>query len=153
MPEIRLPQQTFSTSSGGVNLSSLEKEPFLVLYFYPKDNTPGCTIEGKDFAKNHEAFQALGTVVYGISKDTVASHQKFKTGCEFPFELISDPTGELCRHFEILKKKKMFGKEYEGIERSTFLFKAGKLIKEWRNVTVFGHVKEVLETIQKETSA
>ncbi len=142
----KLPDFTLSTTQGEVKLSEVET-PYLVVYFYPKDNTPGCTLEGQDFAKHFKKFSKLGASVYGVSRDSLKSHDKFKCQFEFPFALISDPEEKLCQHFEVMKMKKLYGKEYLGVDRSTFLFKGGKLIKEWRNVKVTGHVEEVLEAI------
>ncbi|WP_020408088.1 peroxiredoxin [Hahella ganghwensis] len=118
----------------------------VVIYFYPKDNTPGCTTEGQDFRDHHEAFSKHNTVIFGVSKDSLKTHQNFKAKHEFPFELITDPNEELCKLFDVIKLKKLYGKEYMGIERSTFLIdSSGKLAKEWRKVKVKGHVTEVLE--------
>lgn len=117
----------------------------VVLYFYPKDHTPGCTIESKAFRDAIDEFQATDTVIFGISRDTLVSHERFKTKHCMPFELISDESSELCQLFAVLKQKSMFGKKYMGIERSTFLIdKKGILRVVWRKVSVMGHVKEVL---------
>ena len=122
----------------------------VVLYFYPKDNTPGCTAEGKDFAALHEQFLQENTVILGISRDNLALHEKFKQKYSFPFELISDSDGILCQHFDVIKMKSMFGKKYPGIERSTFLIdQEGVLRKEWRKVKVKGHADAVLAAVQK----
>jgi peroxiredoxin Q/BCP len=120
---------------------------FTVVYFYPKDDTPGCTQEGKDFTTYHDELARLGAVVYGVSRDNEKSHEKFKCKYNFSFELISDTEEHLCKQFDVLQLKKNYGKEYIGIERSTFLFHEGKLVKEWRNVKVEGHAKAVLEEI------
>lgn len=120
----------------------------VVLYFYPKDNTPGCTLESQDFRDNYKKFESLNTVIFGISRDSVKSHEGFKCDQNLPFELISDHDEALCQLFDILKPKNMYGKEVIGIERSTFLINAeGVLIHEWRKVTVDGHCLEVLERI------
>lgn len=120
-----------------------------VIYFYPKDNTPGCTTEGQDFAAHHAKFMALNTRIYGVSKDTLRSHENFKAKHAFPFELISDADESLCRLFDVIKPKKLYGKEYVGIERSTFLIDAdGVLRQEWRGVKVKGHVEAVLEAVR-----
>lgn len=122
------------------------KGQHLVLYFYPKDLTPGCTIESKDFRDHLKDFEKLNTRIIGVSRDSMASHEKFKKDCGLPFELISDEEETLCKLFGVIKKKTMYGKEVLGIERSTFLIdKAGILRKEWRGVKVDGHAKEVLE--------
>ena len=137
-----------ATSDTTVTLSEL-KGKNIVIYFYPKDNTPGCTTEGQNFRDNAEAFSAANTVIFGVSRDSLRMHTNFKTKHEFPFELISDPEEELCKLFDVIKLKKNYGKEYMGIERSTFLINAeGKLAQEWRKVKVKGHVEEVLEAAQ-----
>jgi len=121
----------------------------VVIYFYPKDNTPGCTTEGQDFRDAHAEFAGLNAVIYGVSKDSLRTHANFKAKHEFPFELISDPDEALCRLFDVIKLKKLYGKEYEGIERSTFLIDAkGVLRQEWRKVKVPGHVAEVLAAVR-----
>lgn len=117
-----------------------------VLYFYPKDNTPGCTREGEDFARLFKKFQKLGVAIYGISRDSLASHEKFKAKMGFPFELVSDKDEELCKEFDVIKMKNMYGKKVRGIERSTFVLdKKGKIEKEWRGLKVDGHAQEVLD--------
>tara|TARA_B100000927_G_scaffold39780_1_gene28489 strand:+ start:2047 stop:2496 length:450 start_codon:yes stop_codon:yes gene_type:complete len=120
----------------------------IVLYFYPRDNTPGCTSEGEDFRDNFKSFVKKNTLVFGISKDTLKSHENFKDKFNFPFELISDPEEKICKLFDVIKEKSMYGKKYMGIERSTFLIDSnGKLTKEWRKVKVKGHVEEVLNSL------
>ena len=122
----------------------------IVLYFYPKDNTPGCTQEGEDFRDLYKEFKKLKTEIYGISRDSLKSHEGFKTKYKYPFELISDPDEKLCNLFDVIKEKNMYGKKYMGIERSTFLInKDGKLSAEWRKVKVNGHAIEVLEAVKK----
>ncbi|MFN3580821.1 MAG: peroxiredoxin [Pseudomonas sp.] len=134
-----------ATSGQTVTLSDLQNRQ-IVIYFYPKDNTPGCTTEGQDFRDLHADFVAANTLIYGVSKDSLKVHENFKAKQSFPFELISDPDEELCRLFDVIQLKMMYGKEYEGIERSTFLIdKQGVLRKEWRKVKVKGHVAEVLD--------
>ena len=121
----------------------------VVLYFYPKDNTPGCTVEGAAFGDAHGAFRKAGAVIVGVSRDSLASHARFKEKMAFPFELVSDPDEALCKRFDVIRMKKMYGKEVRGIERSTFLIGAdGKVAKEWRGVKVPGHVDEVLEAVK-----
>jgi thioredoxin-dependent peroxiredoxin len=116
-----------------------------VLYFYPKDDTPGCTLEGKDFRDRHREFGKLGVRVLGVSRDSLASHAKFQGKYDLPFELVSDADERLCKQFDVIKDKNMYGKKVRGIERSTFLVDAeGVLRKEWRKVKVDGHVAEVL---------
>lgn len=137
-----------ATSDQQVSLSDLKGKK-VVLYFYPKDSTPGCTNQGGDFRDLYSDFQAANTLVFGISRDGLKSHENFKAKQSFPFELISDKDETLCKLFDVLKLKKMFGKEHMGIERSTFLIdEEGKLIQEWRKVKVPGHVQEVLEAAQ-----
>ncbi len=137
-----------ATNETTVNLAAL-KGKNVVIYFYPKDNTPGCTTEGQDFRDHHAAFEAANTVVFGVSRDSLRVHTNFKAKHEFPFELISDPEEALCKHFDVIKLKKNYGREYMGIERSTFLINAeGVLVQEWRKVKVKGHVAEVLEAAQ-----
>jgi peroxiredoxin Q/BCP len=118
----------------------------VVIYFYPKDNTPGCTTEGQDFRDLHAKFKRANTVILGVSRDSMASHEKFKAKFDFPFELLSDPDEKLCRQFDVIKEKNMYGRKVLGIERSSFLIdEDGKLRGEWRKVKVKGHAEEVLE--------
>ena len=118
----------------------------LVLYFYPKDNTPGCTTEGQNFRDLHSEFAQANTVIFGISRDSLKSHENFKTMMTFPFELISDPDEAVCLIFGVMKMKNMYGKQVRGVERSTFLIDpAGVMRREWRGVKVPGHAAEVLE--------
>lgn len=118
----------------------------LVLYFYPRDSTPGCTNEGLAFAGFFEQFAEADTVIVGISRDTLKRHENFREKQAFPFQLISDPDEILCKQFDVIKEKKLYGKLHLGIERSTFLIdKDGKLAQEWRKVKVKGHAEEVLE--------
>lgn len=122
---------------------------WLVLYFYPKDSTPGCTVEGRDFRDAYADFQALDAVIFGVSRDTLSSHDNFKCQQTFPFELISDPDETLCQLFDVIKMKSMYGKKMRGIERSTFIINPqGILVHEWRRVRVIGHVDDVLATIK-----
>ncbi|HLF66863.1 MAG TPA: peroxiredoxin [Gammaproteobacteria bacterium] len=121
----------------------------VVLYFYPKDNTPGCTVEGKDFARLYPEFQQADTEVFGISRDNFKSHTKFKCQYDLPFDLASDQDGTLCTLFDVLWPKNMFGKIVNGISRSTFLIdKNGILRQEWRKVIVAGHAAEVLAIVK-----
>jgi peroxiredoxin Q/BCP len=122
-----------------------------VLFFYPKDNTPGCTTENMAFRDLHEQFLAAGAEIYGISRDSLRSHEGFKSKLGLPFELISDPEEALCTQFGVMKMKQMYGKTVRGIERSTFVIDAnGQLVKEWRGVKVAGHVDEVLEFVARQ---
>ncbi len=120
----------------------------VVLYFYPKDNTPGCTTESIAFRDLQPQFSAANAVIFGISRDSLRSHEGFKKKLDLPFELISDPDETLCQLFNVMKLKNMYGKQVRGIERSTFIIDgSGKLVKEWRGVKVAGHVDEVLKAI------
>ena len=121
----------------------------LVLYFYPKDNTPGCTTEGGDFRDRHKEFARAGCEVFGVSRDSVASHGKFKDKMKFPFELLSDEDEAVCKQFGVMKMKNMYGRKVRGIERSTFVIDGkGALAREWRGVRVPGHVEEVLNFVK-----
>ncbi len=121
----------------------------LVIYFYPKDHTPGCTQEGQDFRDHYAEFQAAGCEVLGVSRDSVRTHENFAAKHGFPFPLLSDTDEALCRAFGVIVNKKLYGREYLGIDRSTWLFNAeGRLARSWRKVRVKGHVKEVLEAVQ-----
>ena len=125
------------------------KGKYAVLYFYPRDNTPGCTLEGQDFRDQHAQFKKLKTVIYGVSRDSLASHEKFKARHKFPFELVSDPDEKLCRLFDVIREKSLYGKKYMGVDRSTFILdQDGVLRKEFRGVKVKGHVDEVLGEIR-----
>lgn len=137
-----------ATGDQAINLSELGKQAFVV-YFYPKDSTPGCTQEGQDFRDLYKDFQKAGVAIFGVSRDKIRSHENFKAKQDFPFELICDPDEALCEAFDVIKEKNMYGNKVMGIERSTFLFGAdGKLAQEWRKVKVKGHVEEVLEAAQ-----
>jgi len=141
----------FSASATGNSPFSLSghEGKAVVLYFYPKDNTPGCTTEGADFRDLHQAFTEAGAVVVGISRDSLKSHEGFQAKMGFPFPLISDADEKLCQQFDVIKMKNMYGKKVRGIERSTFLIGAdGKLVREWRKVKVTGHAAEVLEAVK-----
>ena len=117
-----------------------------MLYFYPKDMTPGCTLEGQDFRDLHAAFKRAKTTVLGVSKDSCERHAKFRAKEKFPFELLSDEDEKVCRLFDVIQEKSLYGRKFMGIERSTFLIdSAGKLVREWRKVRVKGHAAEVLE--------
>ncbi|AKX50451.1 peroxiredoxin [Thiopseudomonas alkaliphila] len=138
-----------ATADTQVELAQLQGKQ-VVIYFYPKDHTPGCTTEGQEFRDAYPEFQAANTVVFGVSRDSLRTHENFKAKHGFPFELISDPEETLCQQFAVIKLKKLYGKEYLGIERSTFLIDAnGVLQHEWRKVKVKGHVAEVLAAAQQ----
>ncbi|MFO1510664.1 MAG: peroxiredoxin [Steroidobacteraceae bacterium] len=141
VPALRLPQSDGSEWRLGDFAGKK-----LVLYFYPKDMTPGCTLEGQDFRDQHAAFRRAKTAVFGISRDSCAAHAKFRAKERFPFELLSDTDEKACRLFDVIREKNMYGRKVVGIERSTFLIDAaGKLAREWRKVKVAGHAEEVLE--------
>jgi len=139
---------TAASTAGDFHLKD-QRGRTVVLYFYPKDNTPGCTTEGSDFAKSHSKFVQAGAMVVGISRDSLRSHEGFKAKMKFPFELISDPEEALCNQFGVIKMKNMYGRQVRGVERSTFVIDpAGKLAREWRGVKVPNHVDEVLACVQ-----
>ncbi len=138
-----------ATSDTTVSLSQLRGKQ-VVIYFYPKDSTPGCTTEGGDFRDHKADFEAANTVILGVSRDGLRAHENFKAKQGFNFELISDKDEALCRQFDVIKLKKLYGKEHLGIERSTFLIDAdGNLAREWRKVKVPGHVGEVLDAARE----
>jgi len=144
----KVPDFKAVSTAGEVRLSAF-KGSTVVLYFYPKDNTPGCTTEGVDFAASHAKFKRAGAVVLGVSRDSIKSHEGFKAKMGFPFELISDPDEALCKQFDVIKMKNMYGKQVRGIVRSTFVIdSAGVLRREWRGVKVPNHVAEVLAFVQ-----
>jgi thioredoxin-dependent peroxiredoxin len=147
-PGTKLPELRANAVSGEFKLSQF-KGRNLVLYFYPKDNTPGCSVQAADFRDQHSVFLKLNTAVVGVSRDSLKSHQNFKDKFELPFDLISDPDETLCELFSVMKMKNMYGKQVRGIERSTFVIDAaGKLIHEWRGLKVPGHVAEVLAYVK-----
>ncbi len=145
IPDFTLP------ATGDQNLSLSDfKGKNIVLYFYPKDNTPGCTREGQDFTEQLSKFKRQKTVILGISRDTVRSHENFKAKQSYTFNLLADTDEEVCTLFEVMKMKNMYGKQVRGIERSTFLIdSAGKLHREWRKSKVDGHTEEVLAAVKK----
>lgn len=145
VPAFSLP----ATGDKTIKLSAL-KGKNIVLYFYPKDSTPGCTLEGQNFRDNIGKFNAHNTVILGISRDKLSSHEKFKQQQCFPFDLLSDEDETLCNLFDVIKEKNMYGKKLLGIERSTFLIdEKGVLCKEWRKVKVKNHVNEILEALER----
>ena len=144
VPDFEIP----ATGEKTIRLSAL-KGKNVVIYFYPKDSTPGCTLEGQDFRDNIGEFSTRNTIILGVSRDSIKSHEKFKSKQAFPFDLLSDETEQLCELFDVIKEKNMYGKKVMGIERSTFLIdETGKLRNEWRKVKVKGHVNEVLEAVK-----
>lgn len=143
-PDFELP----STRDQHVRLSRL-KGSNVVLYFYPKDSTPGCTLEGQDFRDSYAKFKRRNTLVFGISRDTLKSHENFRSKQQFPFDLLSDADEKVCRLYDVIREKNMYGRKVLGIERSTFLIDSnGNLAREWRKVSVKGHVDEVLDAVK-----
>ena len=148
MPGTKVADFTADSTGGPFRLSA-HKGKTVVLYFYPKDNTPGCTTEGEQFRDAHAKFVKANAVVVGVSRDSLKSHESFKAKMRFPFELISDPDEKLCSQFDVVKMKNMYGRQVRGIVRSTFVIDgAGKLVHEWRGVKVPGHVAEVLGVVE-----
>ena len=144
VPDFKLP----ATGEQTIRLSGLKGKNF-ILYFYPKDNTPGCTQEGQDFRDNIAKFKRQNCIILGVSRDTLKTHENFKTKHKFPFDLLSDTEEELCKLFDVIKIKNLYGKKHLGIERSTFLINdKGVLKQEWRKVKVKGHVDEVLTAVK-----
>jgi thioredoxin-dependent peroxiredoxin len=144
VPDFDLP----ATGGRQIALQGLKGKQ-VVLYFYPKDATPGCTLEGHEFTKLHGDFKSLNAEVYGVSRDDVNSHEKFKTKECYSIDLLSDTSGEVCEMFDVIKAKNMYGREVVGIERSTFVIDGeGKLLKEWRGVKAEGHAQQVLEFLK-----
>jgi thioredoxin-dependent peroxiredoxin len=142
-PDFTLP----ATSGKTISLADLRGHK-AVLYFYPKDNTPGCTQEGADFRDLHAEFEKLGVLIFGVSRDSIKSHENFKSKMEFPFELISDSDETLCTALNVIKMKNMYGKQVRGIERSTFVInEKGEICREWRGLKVAGHAQAVLDFV------
>ncbi len=143
-PDFKCP----ATGDQTIHLKSLRGKK-VVIYFYPKDSTPGCTTEGQDFRDLHTKFKRQNAVILGVSRDSLASHEKFKAKQKFPFELLSDADEVLCKKYDVIKEKTLYGRKFMGIERSTFLIdERGKLREEWRKVKVKGHAAEVLEAVK-----
>ena len=144
---ISLPNQTFPTTQGEINLADVSAE-WLILYFYPKDSTPGCTTQAVGFSCLKDQFDALGATVIGVSRDSVKAHQNFTEKQALTIDLISDKDEILCQHFDVIKEKNMYGKKVMGIERSTFIFHNKKLVKSYRKVKAAGHAEQVLEDLK-----
>ncbi|MGE0762620.1 MAG: peroxiredoxin [Bdellovibrionales bacterium] len=154
-PKIGEPVPNFELESTGGRRISLQglRGKNVVLYFYPKDATPGCTLEGHDFTKLHDQFKELGTEVFGVSRDDIKSHEKFKSAECYSVDLLSDTDSTLCNMFDVIKMKNMYGKQVQGIERSTFVLDPdGRLLKEWRGVKVEGHAQQVLDFLRNQQS-
>ena len=144
LPDFELP----ATGNQRFSLAAFKGHPF-VLYFYPKDSTPGCTAEGADFRDLHEEFAQLKVAVFGVSRDSLKSHESFKGKMTFPFELLSDPEEKACAIFGVMKMKNMYGRQVRGVERSTFVVdREGRIAREWRGVRVPGHAQEVLDYVK-----
>ncbi|MBY3625319.1 peroxiredoxin [Acinetobacter sp. CUI P1] len=149
---IQLPDQSFPTTEGELNLTQIESE-WLVLYFYPKDSTPGCTTQAIGFSCLKDQFEALNCQIIGVSRDSVKSHQNFTEKQSLNFNLISDRQEILCKLFDVIKEKNMYGKQVMGIERSTFIFHNKQLVKSYRKVKAAGHAEQVLEDLKVLQSA
>ena len=150
--QVGKPAPTFTLPDANGKTVSLKdfKGKHVILYFYPKDSTPGCTTEGQEFRDHIQQFANANTVILGVSRDSLRKHENFKAKQSFPFELLSDEDESLCRQFDVIKLKKLYGKEYMGIDRSTFLINTeGLLVQEWRSVRVKGHVQAVLAAVQQ----
>ncbi|MBC9227944.1 peroxiredoxin [bacterium SPL81] len=144
---IQLPNQIFPTTQGEINLTELKSE-WLVLYFYPKDSTPGCTTQAVGFSCLKDQFDALKCQIIGVSRDSVKAHQNFTEKQSLSIDLISDKEEVLCKHFDVIKEKNMYGKQVMGIERSTFIFHNKQLVKSYRKVKAAGHAEQVLEDLK-----
>ncbi|MPW44968.1 peroxiredoxin [Acinetobacter guerrae] len=144
---ISLPNQTFPTTHGEINLADVAAE-WLIIYFYPKDSTPGCTTQAVGFSSLKDQFDALGATVIGVSRDSVKAHQNFTEKQSLSIDLISDKDEILCQHFDVIKEKNMYGKKVMGIERSTFIFHNKQLVKSYRKVKAAGHAEQVLEDLK-----
>ena len=146
----KCPKFSAEATSEQVISNQTYKDKNVVIYFYPKDSTPGCTTEGQEFRDNYKKFKKYNTEILGVSRESIKFHENFKSKQNFPFELLSDPDEKVCKAFDVMKMKSMYGRQYMGVDRSTFIVNdQGKIIKEWRSVKVKGHVQEVLETVEK----
>ena len=146
----KCPKFSAEATSEQVISNQTYKDKNVVIYFYPKDSTPGCTTEGQEFRDNYKKFKKYNTEILGVSRESIKSHENFKSKQNFPIELLSDPDEKVCKAFDVMKMKSMYGRQYMGVDRSTFIVNdQGKIIKEWRSVKVKGHVQEVLETVEK----
>ena len=144
---ITLLDQNFPTTQGEVNLAQHPSE-WLIVYFYPKDSTPGCTTQAVSFSCLKDQFDALSASIFGVSRDSVKAHQNFTAKQQLSIDLISDKEEVLCQHFDVIKEKNMYGKQVMGIERSTFIFHQGQLVKEYRKVKAAGHAEQVLADLK-----
>ena len=149
IPGKPVPDFELAATGGKIFKLSQHKTRIVVLYFYPKDSTPGCTTEGSDFRDLHSKFSKAGAEIFGISRDSIKSHENFKAKLDFPFDLLSDPEELACTLFGVMKMKNMYGKQVRGVERSTFVIDAkGVLVQEWRGVKVPGHAQDVLNFVK-----
>lgn len=149
MPNQRIKDFSLPSTGGGRFRLAESASKAIVLYFYPKDNTPGCTKEGEQFRDLHDDFRAANVEVYGISRDSLKSHESFKAKMQFPFALLADEDETVCQQFGVIKMKNMYGKQVRGIERSTFVIDADRVLRrEWRSVKVPGHAQEVLDFVK-----
>ena len=144
---IQLPNQIFPATTGEINLTEIASE-WLILYFYPKDSTPGCTTQAVGFSCLKDQFDTLNTTIIGVSRDSVKTHQNFTEKQSLTINLISDKEEVLCKHFDVIKEKNMYGKKVMGIERSTFIYHNGQLVKEYRKVKAAGHAEQVLDDLK-----
>lgn len=144
---IQLPDQIFPTTTGEINLTQVET-PWLIIYFYPKDSTPGCTTQATDFSTMKEQFTALNCTVIGVSRDSVKAHQNFTTKQSLSINLISDKEQVLCDLFDVIKEKNMYGKQVMGVERSSFIFHQSTLVKSYRKVKAAGHAEQILADLK-----
>lgn len=144
---IQLPNQIFPATTGEINLTEIASE-WLILYFYPKDSTPGCTTQAVGFSCLKDQFDTLNTTIIGVSRDSVKAHQNFTEKQSLTINLISDKEEMLCKHFDVIKEKNMYGKKVMGIERSTFIYHNGQLVKEYRKVKAAGHAEQVLDDLK-----
>ena len=141
----KCPKFSAEATSEQVISNQTYKNKNLVIYFYPKDSTPGCTSEGQEFRDNYKKFKKYNTEILGVSRESIKSHENFKSKQNFPFELLSDPDEKVCKAFDVMKMKSMYGRQYMGVDRSTFIVNdQGKIIKEWRSVKVKGHVLSLI---------
>lgn len=143
----QLPNQRFPATNGEVNLTEIPNE-WLIVYFYPKDSTPGCTTQATDFSGLKQQFEALDTTIIGVSRDSIKTHQNFTEKQALTINLISDKEEILCKHFDVIKEKNMYGKKVMGIERSTFIFHNGNLVKQYRKVKAAGHAEQILADLK-----
>ena len=145
----KCPKFSAEATSEQVISNQTYKDKNVVIYFYPKDSTPGCTTEGQEFRDNYKKFKKYNTEILGVSRESIKSHENFKSKQNFPFELLSDPDEKVCKAFDVMKMKSMYGRQYMGVDRSTFIVNdQGKIIKEWRSVKVKDHALEVLNFIK-----